>query len=111
MRINRNLNSWVCLLLFLNFSSCHRRVGIAIHRGATLHNGSYPNYNISPAKPDTTGMNNTAVQLAAKMKVGWNIGNTLEAIGGETAWGNPKVTNDLIAEIKQSGFNAVRIPC
>ncbi len=39
-----------------------------------------------------TGMGSNAVQLAAKIKLGWNIGNTLEAIGGETAWGNPKVT-------------------
>jgi aryl-phospho-beta-D-glucosidase BglC (GH1 family) len=35
----------------------------------------------------------------------------MEAIGGETAWGNPKVTNDLIKQVKQSGFNAIRIPC
>ena len=35
------------------------------------------------------------------MKIGWNLGNTLEAIGGETAWGNPKVTDTLIKEIKK----------
>jgi aryl-phospho-beta-D-glucosidase BglC (GH1 family) len=40
-----------------------------------------------------------------------NIGNTLEAIGGETAWGNPQITNDLIKLIKQSGFDAIRLPC
>ena len=60
---------------------------------------------------DATGMSNNAVQLAAKIKLGINIGNTLEAIGGETAWGNPKVTKALIDLYKQSGFNAVRIPC
>jgi endoglucanase len=60
---------------------------------------------------DATGMSSNAVQLAAKIKLGWNIGNTLEAIGGETAWGNPKVTKALIDLIKASGFNAVRIPC
>jgi aryl-phospho-beta-D-glucosidase BglC (GH1 family) len=56
-------------------------------------------------------MGSTAAQLAAKIKMGWNIGNTMEAIGGETAWGNPKITNDLIKQVKQSGFNAIRIPC
>lgn len=71
----------------------------------------YPSYNSSPKIGDATGMKNTAAQLAAKMSIGWNIGNTLEAIGGETAWGNPKVTNDLIKQVKQSGFNAIRIPC
>jgi len=56
-------------------------------------------------------MSSTAVQLAAKIKVGLNIGNTLEATGGETAWGNPLITNDLIKAIKQNGFNAIRLPC
>lgn len=61
--------------------------------------------------PDITGMSNDAVQLAARIRLGINIGNTLEAIGGETAWGNPAVTKELIDAIKQAGFNAVRIPC
>lgn len=60
---------------------------------------------------DATGMSSTAMQLAAKIKVGLNIGNTLEATGGETGWGNPLITNDLIKAIKQSGFNAIRLPC
>lgn len=72
---------------------------------------SYPGYNTSPLPPDATGMTGSAQQLAAKIGLGWNIGNTMEAIGGETAWGNPKVTNDLIKAVKQNGFNAIRIPC
>jgi aryl-phospho-beta-D-glucosidase BglC (GH1 family) len=73
--------------------------------------GVYPNYNTNPIAADATGMSSTAVQLAAKMKLGWNIGNTLEAIGSETAWGNPKVTKALIDLVKANGFNAIRIPC
>jgi endoglucanase len=61
--------------------------------------------------PDATGMSSNAVQLAAKIKLGINIGNTLEAIGGETAWGNPKIAKAFIDLAKQSGFNAIRIPC
>jgi len=71
----------------------------------------YPGYNISPAPADASGMGSNAVQLAAKFKLGWNIGNTLEAIGGETAWGNPLITESYIKAIKQQGFNAVRLPC
>ncbi|MBN2612622.1 MAG: cellulase family glycosylhydrolase [Bacteroidales bacterium] len=71
----------------------------------------YPGYNTSPAAPDATGMSSTASQLAAKIILGWNIGNSLEAIGGETAWGNPLITKALIDTIKQSGFNAIRLPC
>lgn len=59
----------------------------------------------------SVGMESDALALAAKMYAGWNIGNTLEAIGGETAWGNPQVTADYIKKIKQLGFNAIRIPC
>ena len=42
----------------------------------------YPSYKDSIA-PDVTGMSSTAIELAKKMKLGLNIGNTLEATGGE----------------------------
>lgn len=71
----------------------------------------YPSYNTNPIAADATGMSSTAVQLAAKIKLGWNMGNSLEAIGGETAWGNPKATKAWIDLVKASGFNAIRIPC
>ena len=71
----------------------------------------FPSYNTNPLPPDATGMSSTAVQIAANIKRGWNLGNTLEAIGGETAWGNPLATQALIDKVKASGFNAVRLPC
>lgn len=71
----------------------------------------YPSYNTTPAAPNQTGVASTAVQIASKIRLGWNIGNTLEAVGGETAWGNPMVSKDLIDLTKKSGFNAIRIPC
>jgi aryl-phospho-beta-D-glucosidase BglC (GH1 family) len=58
-----------------------------------------------------TGMSSTSVQQAANIQLGWNIGNTLEAIGGETAWGNPLITNAYIQFVKQQGFNTIRLPC
>ncbi|OMP75701.1 cellulase family glycosylhydrolase [[Flexibacter] sp. ATCC 35208] len=70
----------------------------------------YPGYNTSPAPANSTGMESTAVQLAAKFKLGWNIGNTMEAIGGETAWGNPLISESYIQFVKQQGFNAIRLP-
>jgi len=60
---------------------------------------------------DKSGMESDALMLAKKMTLGWNLGNTLEAIGGETAWGNPKASKILIDAVKAIGFNAVRIPC
>src|SRR5215510_4874065 len=52
----------------------------------------------------------TAPQVASQINLGWNLGNTLEAICGETAWGNPVVNQTLINSVKAAGFNAIRIP-
>jgi aryl-phospho-beta-D-glucosidase BglC (GH1 family) len=51
-----------------------------------------------------------AQSVANKMKVGWNIGNTLEAICDENAWGAGKTSQKLIDSVKAAGFNTVRIP-
>jgi endoglucanase len=71
----------------------------------------YPSYNTAPKPPDASGMSSDAVQLAAKMTLGWNLGNTMEAPGGETGWGSPVITEDYMKFVKQNGFNAIRIPC
>jgi len=52
----------------------------------------------------------TSQEIASRVKVGWNLGNTLEAIGGETAWGNPNATQKLIDSVKAAGFNTIRLP-
>jgi endoglucanase len=59
-----------------------------------------------------TGMrgNMTALQIVSEMKVGWNLGNTMDTGGVETAWGNPVTTHAMIDKIKQQGFNTLRIP-
>lgn len=74
----------------------------------------YPSYNTSPIAPDMEGMESNAVQIANKIKLGVNIGNTMEAYSctpaAETCWGNPMVTAAYVKLIKDSGFDAVRIP-
>ena len=52
----------------------------------------------------------TSLQLSKLMGAGWNLGNSLEAIGGETAWGNPPANQALFNSIKAAGFKTVRIP-
>ena len=52
----------------------------------------------------------TALQLARQMGAGWNLGNSLEATGGETAWGNPPATRALFDAVRAAGFRSVRIP-
>jgi endoglucanase len=79
----------------------------------TVDGGSssiYPNYNINPLPADMTGMSSNALDIANNITLGFNIGNTMEATGGETAWGNPMITADFVSLVKQSGFNAIRLP-
>lgn len=77
---------------------------------ATPALGVFPSYNLNPLPADDTGMKSTAVEIASRIKLGWNIGNTLEAEGGETGWSNPRVSPELIRRVSTSGFDAVRIP-
>jgi endoglucanase len=51
-----------------------------------------------------------AMEISRKMGRGINLGNTLEAICDESAWGAAKTTQQLIDSIKASGFSSVRLP-
>lgn len=62
-----------------------------------------------------------AKELIENIRVGWNLGNTLECHDKaysasisidacETMWGNPKTTHAMIKQVKEAGFNAIRIP-
>ena len=107
-------NGKISLNVQSNTSTSERSVVIAVTAGGISKEvkvRQLGSVNSDSIPADATGMSSNAVQLAAKIKLGWNIGNTLEAIGGETAWGNPKVTKALIDLVKANGFNAVRIPC
>lgn len=49
--------------------------------------------------------------VVAAMQPGWNLGNTFDATGqGETSWGNPVVTTQLLDAVKANGFKSIRIP-
>lgn len=62
----------------------------------------------------------TATQAVANMKVGWNLGNTLDACNSgltgketsiyETCWGQPVTPPELFKVFKDAGFNAIRVP-
>lgn len=52
----------------------------------------------------------TAAEAMARVGVGWNLGNSLDAHESETAWGNPPVTEALIQAVADAGFGGVRIP-
>lgn len=70
----------------------------------------------------------TAAEAVKNMKVGVNLGNTLESVSGElnnmwieanterrpqdyeTAWGNPVTKAELMKMWRKAGYNAVRVP-
>lgn len=56
-----------------------------------------------------------SIELIKRLKIGWNLGNTLDATGGsglgtETSWGNPITTKEMIDLVKERGFNVLRVP-
>ncbi|MDE6794380.1 MAG: glycoside hydrolase family 5 protein [Muribaculaceae bacterium] len=70
----------------------------------------------------------SAAEAVANMRLGWNLGNTLDSNSGdlnnmwiekwsqrltsdyETAWGQPVTRPELFKMFKDAGFNAIRIP-
>ncbi len=62
----------------------------------------------------TYDFSKTALEYVSEMKIGWNLGNSLDSVGtglaSETSWGNPKVTKELIDSVKEAGFDTVRVP-
>lgn len=52
-----------------------------------------------------------AKSLATEMGFAWNLGNTMEAPGSPTAWGNPVPNQQFFDSVKAAGFKTVRIPC
>ena len=53
-------------------------------------------------------------QFVEALSPGWNLGNQLESVNngvpGETNWGNPVITKELLTAVKEAGFSSVRIP-
>jgi endoglucanase len=52
----------------------------------------------------------TPKQYVSDMIVGWNLGNTMDASGGETGWGNPVTTQAIIDAVHKMGFKFMRLP-
>lgn len=62
---------------------------------------------------------NKALSFVKDMKIGWNLGNTFDAIDCkwltdeldyESGWCGIKTSEEMIRTVKEAGFNAVRIP-
>ena len=75
-------------------------------------------FNSEKAIKDTGSVNFgtiTGFELTKAMTTGWNLGNTLEAIGSggmvsETSWGQPHTEKAMIDGLAASGIKTIRIP-
>jgi endoglucanase len=82
-----------------------------LHNGGMVLTGQLSEIQPDSIAADSSGMSTlSSVEFAKGMVPGWNVGNSLDAIGGETAWGNPLISQRLIDSVKAAGFKAVRIP-
>ncbi|NJQ02815.1 cellulase family glycosylhydrolase [Streptomyces zingiberis] len=63
------------------------------------------------AAPGGAAAPRDAMSEVAAMQPGWNLGNSLDATGSdETSWGNPRITPELLDNIRAQGFRSIRIP-
>ncbi|WP_349667556.1 glycoside hydrolase family 5 protein [Lacrimispora sp.] len=71
--------------------------------------------NAQKASGPSSIRNISSRDLVREIRIGWNLGNTLDATDGyglssETSWGNPKTNKAMIDKIKAGGFNTLRVP-
>lgn len=63
---------------------------------------------------------NDGLKMVKNMKIGWNLGNTFDAVDCdefiadkldyESVWSGVKTTSEMIKMVKDAGFNTIRIP-
>lgn len=64
-----------------------------------------------PAKAQTAAADKNSLQTYVEsLGPGWNLGNTFEASGDETSWGNPPTTQAFIEQLAAEGYKSIRIP-
>lgn len=93
---------------------------ISITQEAAESKPEDPETPVTPNQPSAISAN--AMQIAAQMYPGWNLGNTMEGgnnannwtnnagVGSETSWQSTKTSQAIIDFVKQQGFRSVRIP-
>ena len=75
----------------------------------------------APALQAESLQGQTAQDFVEQLGIGWNLGNSFDPVDCtwladdmdleyETAWGNPKVTKELIRYIRSEGFTTIRVP-
>jgi endoglucanase len=97
--------------IFILFLALLTAFLITCKKDDPLPPGEYDDFEVPAFSDDPIPSDDiSASELVAKIRIGWNLGNTLDANPNETSWGNPMTRKSNIDAIKAAGFNAVRIP-
>lgn len=108
------------------FAGCSSGSGAGTGTTSDNDTTSAPDITTAPsvsAPADDEGLNSlSALELSKLMGNGINLGNTMEAYGHksyvsgsdptsfETLWGQPTTTQEMIDDMKEMGFDTIRIP-
>ena len=78
---------------------------------ADIEDPDQANYTLPAiAYPTDDNIGETAQQAVRNIFAGWNIGNSLEVPDGETAWGNPEVSRELIDGVNPQASTPCAFP-
>ncbi|MEU1753030.1 cellulase family glycosylhydrolase [Micromonospora matsumotoense] len=94
----------------LNGVACTGAVTTPTPTGTTAPPSPTPTLSPSPTISPSPSPGGDPMATVAAMQPGWNLGNTLDAIPNETAWGNPLTTQALLRQVRSQGYNSIRIP-
>ena len=85
---------------------------------STVNTSVFAATNTSSNTKTTSSVPKTAAEVVADMGIGWNLGNSLDAMNKgkgytfntETIWGNPVTTKEMIDTVAKAGYGAIRVP-
>lgn len=87
---------------------------IKVQQDAARYQPDYNNCLVPGDIPAISGSAEEAIAFANSLGLGWNLGNHFDAhnngVSSETAWGNPKATQETFNKVKAAGISSVRIP-
>lgn len=104
---------WLLLIsFFLVFSACDS--GVGGNEDQNSYNAIFKEEILFDFSSDDIFSKERTFSFISDMQIGWNLGNALDAnnngVSSETAWGNPKINQNLLTKVKEAGFQVVRIP-
>ncbi|MFB6725784.1 cellulase family glycosylhydrolase [Kribbella sp. NPDC056345] len=119
----RSTNAWNATITTSGSRATAKDVGYNARIGTNAKvsfgfTGTWTGSNLVPTSFELNGVLCTgspgaddAMASVAAMQPGWNVGNTLDSTGSdETSWGNPRITEALLDNVKAQGFKSIRLP-